>query len=300
MLLVPVLLCVLLLPSVYVQVHEGEAVAIARLGRIDRVLRDAGPALKWPWPVEETIRVDLRRRLWQSPLTATFTRDQKNLLVSAFVIWRVDQPERFLSAAGTPEDVERWLAGRTAAELQVHLRDDDLAALLKPTALGEPTGDRSPTKLQKIEEEVLRGLQADAQSKLGLEIQRVGLNRLAYPAENVKEVLAQMQAARQAEAATLRATGEKEAQRIRDEGQVQSAALVQAGQLEAGRIAAQAERDAAQVIAQAQQLDPAFYEFWRTLEALRETLGTRTTILLRSDPALGPLLSPSPTRPGTE
>ena len=103
-----------------------------------------------------------------------------------------------------------------------------------------------------------------------------------------------MRAERQAEAGAIRAQGEKEAQGIRDEALVRSEEIRREGREEAGRIRGQAEKQAAEIYAKAHQLDPEFYRFWRSLQAIKRTLGAKATVILRTDQGFFDVLSNPP------
>ncbi len=64
---------------------------------------------------------------------------------------------------------------------------------------------------------------------------------------------------------------------------VQSEEILRQGREEAGKILGRAEKDAAVIYARAHQMDPEFYVFWRSLQAIRKTLGAKTTIIMRND-----------------
>src|SRR5438309_3654056 len=73
-------------------VDETEIVLVETLGRIvavyDRAApdrSDRGPHLKLPWPVATVRRFDRRQQLFDPPGREIFTRDKKNITVSAYL-----------------------------------------------------------------------------------------------------------------------------------------------------------------------------------------------------------------------
>ena len=81
----------------------------------------------------------------------------------------------------------------------------------------------------------------------------------------------------------------------RDEALVRSEEIRREGREEAGRILGQAEKQAAEIYAKAHQLDPEFYQFWRSLQAVKRTLGAKATVILRTDQGFFDVLSNPPT-----
>jgi membrane protease subunit HflC len=272
--------------SMYFQVSEGYNAVVTRFGDPVRSIRKAGPYWKWPWPIEQVHQIDVRHRLYNTPYAATLTRDQKNVILLTYAVWRVDDPLLFLQSLGTPEAAEGKLDGMVAASKNFHLGKYDLSALVSTMP--------AEIKIQQIEQAVLQDIRKSALDKFGILVEQIGIKRIAYPEENIATVLEQMRAERQAEAGSLRAEGEKEAQRIRDDALVKSEEIRRQGQEESGRIVGQAEKEAAEIYARAQRLDPEFYRFWRSLQAIKKTLGEKATLILRTDQGFFDVLSAPP------
>ncbi len=274
--------------SMFFQVSEGHNAVVTQFGNPVRSIRRAGLFWKWPWPIEQAYPIDARRRVYNTPYTATLTRDQKNVILLTYVVWRVEDPLLYLQSLGSPEAAEIKLDGMVAASKNFQLGRYDLSALVS-TVPGE-------IKTDQIEEAILTDVQPSAEEKFGIVVEQVGVKRIAYPEENIATVLDQMRAERQAEAGKLRAEGEKEAQRIRDEALVKAEEIRREGREEAGKIIGRAEKDAAEIYARAHQLDPEFYRFWRSLQAIKKTLGNKATVILRTDQGFFDVLSAPPKR----
>ncbi|MEN6458783.1 MAG: protease modulator HflC [Thermoguttaceae bacterium] len=271
------LVAMLAVYSMTVQVPEGFSAVITRFGRPieDRIATHAGLHWKLPYPIEQSHPIDMRRRIFNTPYTATFTRDRKNIILLDYVVWRVEKPLLFLQSVGTPEAAEQKLTGMVADKKNYHMGNFDLASLVSTKS--------ADIKAEEIEALVLRDIQGPALEKFGIQVEQIGIKRIAYPEENMSAVLDQMRAERKSEAGELRAMGEKEAQRIRDEAVVKSEEILRQGREEAGKVLGRAEKDAAEIYAHAHRLDPDFYAFWRSLQAIKKTLGSKATIILRND-----------------
>ena len=276
--------------SAFFQVAEGNKAVVTRFGNPVRSIHKAGFCWKWPWPVEQAHTIDVRRRLYNSPYTATLTRDQKNVILLTYVVWRVEDPLLFLQSLGTREAMEIKLDGMVAASKNFHLGQYDLSALVS-TVPGS-------IQTERIEEAILADIRKPSIDKYGIAVEQVGIKRIAYPEENISSVLDHMRADRRAEAGRLRAEGEKEAQRIRDEALVRSEEIRREGREEAGKIVGLAEREAAEIYARAHRIDPEFYQYWRSLEAMKKTLGSKATIILRTDQGFFDVLSSPPSKIG--
>ena len=259
----------------YFSVSEGQAAVVTRLGEPVREISEAGPYWKWPWPIEQVHFLDARMKVFNTPFTATFTRDKRGVILLTYVGWRVEKPLLFLQAAGSPEVAEKKLDGMVTAAKNFHMGRYDLSALVstQPGAI----------KASEIEQAILDDVRGPMLDKFGIRVEQVGFKRIAFPEENVPSVLANMRAERKAEADRLRAEGDREAQSIRDDALVKSEEMLREGRIRAGAIRGQAEKEAAEIYGQAHKLDPDFYGFWRSLEAVKKVLGGKATLILRTD-----------------
>ncbi len=261
--------------SMYFAVSEGQAAVVTRLGKPMREITTAGPSWKLPWPIEEVHLIDRRQRLFNTPFTATFTRDKKNVILLTYVIWEVARPLAFLQTAGSAAIVEQKLDGMVTAAKNFHLGRHELSALVSTTPEEIAT--------HEIEHAILADVQPLALEKFGVAVKQVGFKRIAFPAENVTAVLAHMRSERRAEADRLRAEGEREAQEIRNAALVRAADILRSGREEAGRLRGAAEKEAAEIYAAAHRASPEFYRFWRSLAAMKSVLGAKSTVILRTD-----------------
>lgn len=284
-----ILVAILLGYACYLQVREGSAAVVTRFGQPVRAITEPGPYFKLPWPIERARVFDLRKRVFNTPYTATLTRDRRNVVLLTYVVWNIDQPERFLQSVGDESSAAAKLDGMVTAAKNTLMGRYDLSALVST----DPKQIQTP----EIEAAILNEVQGRAADKFGINIQQVGFKRIAYEEANVTAVLAQMRAEREAEAKQLRAEGDKESRRIRDEAAVKSEEILREGRLGAGRIRGEAERAAAEIYAKAHRADPEFYRYWRSLEALKKTLGQDATVVLRTDQGFFDLLTDPPQTP---
>lgn len=275
----------------YVQVSEGTAVVVTRFGNPTRQLVEPGAYFKLPWPVEDARIVDLRQHVFNTPYTATLTHDRRNVVLSTFVVWNVADPLLFLQSAGSVEAVSAKIDGMVTAAKNTRMGGYDLSALVST--------DSSQLQSERIEQQLLEDVRQDASEKFGIQIRQIGINRIAYESSNVAAVLAQMKAERESAAKQLRALGEKDANAIRDDAVVRSEEILRDGRLAAGEIRADAEQKVSEIYAQAHLRDPEFYRFWRSLEALKRSLGSDSTIILRTNEGFMDLLTDPPPLPQT-
>ncbi|MEM9366228.1 MAG: protease modulator HflC [Planctomycetota bacterium] len=270
----------------YLQVREGTAAVVTRFGQPVRSITEPGPYFKMPWPIEDARTFDMRKRVFNTPYTATLTRDRRNVVLLTYVVWQIADPQRFLQSIGDDAAASAKLDGMVTAAKNTLMGRYDLSSLVST--------DANQIQTTEIESAILSEVKEVASEKFGIEIEQVGFKRIAYEQANVTAVLAQMRAEREAEAKQLRAEGDKESRRIRDDASVKSEEILREGRLGAGRIRGEAERAAAEIYAKAHRTDPEFYRYWRSLEALKNTLGQDATVVLRTDQGFFDLLTNPP------
>lgn len=256
-------------------VHEGQAVLVTRFGRPLRAETGAGLHWKLPWPVDEAIWFDLRRRVYEGGHTEMLTRDKKNVIVRTFVVWRIGDVLSFAQSIGDESEAEGKLDGLLTNAAISTLGGHDLSAIVST----------NPEDLQvdAIESDLLAGSAPAARESYGVEIEQVRLERIALPEENVRAVFDQMRAERHQYAARFRAEGEREASRIRSEAELEAARIrAEGAELEA-RIRGESASDVAKIYADAHRVDPELYHFTRSLDSLGRLVNGNTSLILRTD-----------------
>jgi membrane protease subunit HflC len=255
-------------------VHEGQAVLVTRFGRPLRADTGAGLHWKLPWPIDQAIWLDMRRRVYEGGHTEMLTRDKKNVIVRTFVVWRIGDPLVFAQSIGT-ENAEGKLDGLLTNAAISTLGGHDLSAIVST----------NPEDLQvdQIESELLAGTAPAARKSYGVEIEQIRLERIALPEENVRAVFEQMRAERRQYAARFRAEGEREASRIRSEADLEAARIRAQGAEQEARIRGESAALVAKTYADAHRVDPELYRFTRSLESLDRLVGNETTLILRTD-----------------
>jgi len=287
--LATVIVGLLIAYSMCFQVSEGYKAVVTRFGKPVRPVHEAGLYWKWPWPIEQARQVDVRWRVHNTPYTATFTRDRRNVVLLTYVAWHVEDPLLFIQSVGNREAAEEKLNGIVVHSKNQYMGQYELSSLVST--------DRQQIKTDVIEQSMLADVSKEAREKFGINVEQVGLKRVAYPEENIRAVLEQMRAERIAEATKLRAEGDREADAIRADATVQREQILRAGREEAGKIRGQAESEAAKIYEVAQSMDPEFFNFWRQLKTIERTLGDKATLILRTDQSIFKILTEPPETP---
>ena len=271
----------IILSSMLFSLPENRVAVVTRFGNPVRTHDRPGLHMKLPVPCERAYILDARKRVSETRLTETLTKDKKNLILVTYSVWQVDTqgngPVNFLQALGDIPGAEGKLDGVVTNAKNSVLGNYDFTDLVSL--------DEDEQKIDKIEQDILEEVRREVQARegmagYGIQVSQIGIKRLALPEENISYVFEQMRAERRQFAERFRAEGEKEASVIRAETDLQVARLRAEGKEKSAEIRGEAEAQAAQIYAAAHRMDPSFYRFTRSLESLQKLLGANTTVVL--------------------
>jgi modulator of FtsH protease HflC len=258
-----------------VVVGEGQAVLITRFGRPLRAATEPGLHFKLPWPIDQAVWLDMRRKIYETGHTEMLTRDKKNIIARTFVVWRIGDPLIFTQAIGSQSGAEEKLDGLLTNAAIGTLGGHDLSALVSTTP--------SDLQVDQIESELLASAAPLAMKSYGVAVEQIRLERIALPEQNVTAVFEQMRAEWRQFAARFQAEGEREASRIRSEAELEAARIRAKGAEEEARIRGESAAEVARVYADAHRVDPELYRFTRSLDSLDKLVTGSTTLVLRTD-----------------
>lgn len=302
------LLVGLLVSTTFVFVDETEFVIVARLGRIVAVYDrpdQRGLQFKCPWPIDSVRRFDRRLQLLSPPGREAFTRDRKNVTIEAYVLWKVgdgdslgpaNQPVvNFFRSLGSIEIAEARLSSRLQSILTEQIGRNELSDLL-----GVADSDMAPAAgtgpLEKISADVRRELiqKPDEMDSLrdrqGIEVVDVRIRRLNLPTGNMRSVFERMRSERQKIAERYRSQGLAENRMIRSQADRQAGELLAKANAEAERIRGEGDAESIRILNEAYGQDPEFAATLQTLEAYKQILNDRTTLVLSASNSLLKLL----------
>lgn len=269
---VALLLCYL----TFFSVRETEFVLVTQFGRPIRTITDAG--LKAKWFFQTAIYFDRRLRTYNPRPSEFLTRDKKNIVIENYVVWKIQDPDRFVQTVGDA----------TAAEMRLHdIIWSGLSAALGTHDLDSIVGT-DPEKVQPAAMlDNLTGLtDRAALEQYGINVVDVRIKRLNLPEQNKRSVYARMRAERERIARQYRAEGEEQALSIRADADRQKEEILSLAYKQAENIKGQGDAESTRIYGQAYSKNPSFYKLIRTLESYKKVLDDKTTAILSTDSEL--------------
>jgi membrane protease subunit HflC len=280
------MLALLLLSSAPYVVDATQSAVRTRFGKPVEVIREPGLHFRLPL-VDEVTRVEARLLYFDPPTAEFLTEDKKNVVISPFVIWKVDDPLRFIQKLYTRENAEARIADLVASELGTAFGRVPFSRLVSATEGEAHLSDTAAAIAERVRQR--------AASDYGLAIVDLGIRRLAFPDQNREAVFNRMRAERERIARRFRSEGEEEAIKIKAEADQERTKLLADAYRTAAELKGKGEGEAARIYAEAIGRDPDLYRFLRTLESYDKILDDKTTLVLPGNSALLRLLTEGPT-----
>src|SRR5690242_8605140 len=119
---------ILLLYLALYSVRETEYALVVQFGRPLYTVGDAGLHVKWPF--QRALYFDRRLRVYNPRPSEFLTRDKKNLVIENYVVWKIQDPERFVQTVGDPAAAEMRLHDIVWSGLAAALGTHDLDSIV--------------------------------------------------------------------------------------------------------------------------------------------------------------------------
>ena len=100
------LLLLLWLSSAVFTVPSTETALVVRFGAPQPGVAGPGLHFKAPWPVDEVLRLDARRLVFDNEPVEMLSADKKNVLVDSYLVWEIVDPLRFTQTVSTRAEAE--------------------------------------------------------------------------------------------------------------------------------------------------------------------------------------------------
>ncbi|MCD6680227.1 MAG: protease modulator HflC [Burkholderiaceae bacterium] len=263
-----VLIALFVLMSCVFVVDQRQFAVVYALGEIRKVIDAPGLYFKLPPPFQNVVYYDKRILTIDTSESDRFITSEKlNVMIDTFVKWRIIDPPPFIRSVSGSEQIAVDRINRS-------LRD----ALNNEIARRTVSDMISSARDQVVEN--VRAKVNDDSRQIGVEIIDVRLKRVDFAPEVSERVFARMESERKQVANERRATGAAESEKIRAEADRQREVIVAEAYREAQQMRGEGDARVAQLFAAAWGKNPQFAEFYRSLEAYRQSFGSKSDILV--------------------
>jgi len=303
----------------YYIVDETERAVLKRFQEI--VKTDIPPGIHGKIPlIDEVVRVDGRAQVYELPVQPYLTSERKLMDVSSFVIWRVQDVQRYVTVIGggaannsermaqiahqrlnarvaellrnefAKKTVQEVVAGRKeviADAVVLDLEDFDLGDAAEeddaPAVISaQEAGELAPSEdaREHLMVSVLEQVKASALDDFGIDVIDIRVKQVDWPDEVRGRVFERMRAERDRDAARHRSEGREGAEKIRAAAERERTVLLAEAFREAELVRGDGDAKAAKIYADIYNQDTDFYRFYRSLQAYRESFNDKSDILV--------------------
>ena len=250
-------------------VYQTQQALVLRFGEPIRVIETPGLNAKIPL-VDSVILLDKRILDLENPSQEVIASDQKRLVVDAFARYAIINPLKFYQSVGTIEGANSRLATILNSALRRVLGESTFIQVVR---------DERENLMARIRDQVNREA-----GNFGISVLDVRIRRADLPEANSQAVFQRMQTERQREASEIRAQGAEQAQTIRARADRDSTIIVAEATATGDKLRGEGEAERNGIFAQAYGKDPAFFDFYRSMQAYEASMkGTDTRMLLSPD-----------------
>ncbi|MBN9262884.1 MAG: protease modulator HflC [Hyphomicrobium sp.] len=248
-------------------VNQNEQALVLEFGKPKRVIDRAG--LHWKIPVVETVEY-FDKRILDLDMTPQEVpaADQKLLLVDAFARYRIKDPLKFYQAVTS----EYYVPQRFGPIVQSTLR-----RVLGTASFIDIVRNKREALMKQIATEVNKQGQ-----EFGLEVVDVRIKRADLPEKNLQSVYDRMKADRFKEAEELRAEGRAAANKIQADADRDAITIRAEARRKADQLRGEGDAERNRIFAEVFNRDPAFFSFYRSMQAYEQGIKSGDTRMLLS------------------
>lgn len=266
---------VVLLNSVFI-VNQTEQAIVLQFGK-PVTFKDGNkevsyintPGLKWKVPfVQDVVFFDARIMNFEATDKEVLDVENKTLTVNAFAKYKITDPLTFYEKVTNQRGIDNKL-------------DKIFEASLRDAIGGEPLR----TLLTDARKEVMKKIQEAVSEKardFGIEIFDVRIVRADLPKENSEAIFKRMFTDRNKEAREYRAQGKEQAQIIVSTAEKESTIIRANAERDAQIIRGEGDAVATKTFAQAFSRDPEFFNFYRSMQAYKQSINGQNTRMIIS------------------
>ena len=229
---------------------------------------EAGLKFKIPF-VQSVVTYDKRNLGLDVPDIEVFASNQEQLIVDAFVRWRISEPLAFYQRLGTQREAQNQL-----------LRFTD-------TAIRNALGSQLPEEISSGQRSELMDEIRDSLSQAiagrGIDIIDVRIKRVDLPPDVSQRVFDRMAAQRNQQAEQIRAEGDERAKLVRAEAERERTVLLAEARRESEQIRGEGDAKRNEIYAEAYEQDEEFFRFQRALIACEQSFTQGTQIVVGPD-----------------
>src|SRR3954471_293740 len=260
-----------LLSSMLFVVDQRQFGVVYALGQIKDVITEPGLNFKLPPPFQNVSYIDKRLLTLDSTDTEPMlTAEKQRVVIDWYVRWRISAPSQYIRNVGLDET-----AG--ANQLNRVVRNAFQEEVNRFT-VRELLSLKREQVVSDVKREVLEAVKGT--KPWGVDVVDVRITRADYVEAITESVYRRMEAERKRVANELRSTGAAEGEKIRADADRQREVVVANAYRDAQKIKGEGDGQAAAAYADAFGRDPQFAQFYRSLDAYKQSFNKKSDVMV--------------------
>ena len=252
--------------SAYI-VYQPEQAIVLQFGEPVRWVKESGLKFKIPL-IQNVVFYDTRLLNLDPPAQEVVLNDKKRLDVDSFTRYQIVDPLKFYQTVKTETQARSKLEEIVNSSLRKVLGRVTLTELLSQ-------------QRTQIMADISKTVKKDAEA-IGVNVADVRIRRADLPMEVMQAINERMKTERQRDAKEFRAKGQQKAQNIRATADKEAAIIVAEAEKQSQILRGEGDRTSVAIWNKTVGQDVEFYEFYRSLEAYRKSLGDAETSFVLS------------------
>lgn len=252
--------------SAYI-VYQPEQAIVLQFGEPVRWVKEPGLKFKVPL-IQNLVFYDTRLLNLDPPAQEVVLNDKKRLDVDSFTRYQIVDPLKFYQTVKTETQARSKLEEIVNSSLRKVLGRVTLTELLSQ-------------QRTQIMADISKTVKKDAEA-IGVSVADVRIRRADLPMEVMQAINERMKTERQRDAKEFRAKGQQKAQNIRATADKEAAIIVAEAEKQSQILRGEGDKESVAIWNRIVGQDVDFYEFYRSLEAYRKSLGDNETSLVLS------------------
>ena len=255
---------------------------LTQFGKPLKVVKESGLHFKLPFFIQSVTKFSNKLLVYDSPEYEYLTKDKKNVTVTTFMLWKIEDPLLFLQTVYNRVGAESRLSDVISSVVGAAFGNVEFSSLLSI--------DTEKVKFSEMNSHIKEVCRDIAKENYGIDVKDVRLKRFNFPQQNKESVFERMRSERGRIAKKFRSEGEEEGIKIKAEAEKKRNYILAEAYEKAATIKGEGEAEATKIFAEILKKDPEFYRFLKTLETYEKVINENTTVVIPADSELMKLL----------
>ena len=288
--IVVVILLAIFGPQTLYTVDETQLVVVTRFGEVRDVHTTPGLKVKAPF-IDSVNRFNRRLLRVDVPPSTLPDREREFLIIDAYARYRIIDVRKFFEKLETPERAEDRIGRIVISDLREEIGKrvkEEIIGAIKEGPEGQEVVIGTDTRQEILD--IVRAASDQAvkstENDFGVEVVDVRIKRADFPEAAQQNIFGRMRAERDRISREFRAEGQEERDKIEAAANRDRAIILAEAERQANLTRGDGEAQAIEIFAEALQQDPEFYAFQRSLEAYKQFLANKSTVILSSEAEL--------------